>query len=276
MTVFLNFLLGFLDLALAPLHFYEWMQLATLPERMNAFLLYGKSASFFFTVLALMLILLGCGLYRQAFLRGMVAVLEGFNSKIGKLTAWLAFILMMQQVLILVTGQIFHGNALTLAPFGFNLTTQDLGWLSGQLTFYNALIIALASGYTFIEGGHVRVNLIYGAVRPRVQKYLDIIGTLIFLFPSTLLLWWFSWPVAANSAFDQDSMTIWSDDAIWRGFKWEGSGTSEFSWVWSFKALILVFAALMFLVAFTFLLRNILDLLDMRDAETPDAKMESA
>jgi TRAP-type mannitol/chloroaromatic compound transport system permease small subunit len=115
----------------------------------------------------------------------------------------------------------------------------------------------VASAYTFIEGGHVRVDLIYSQLSDRGKKISDIFGTLFFLFPSSILLWWFSWPLATNSMFQQRPINIWSTKASWRGFKWEASGTAEFSWVWTFKFLILVFAGLMFIQAFTFLLRNL-------------------
>jgi hypothetical protein len=63
-------------------------------------------------------------------------------------------------------------------------------------------------------------------------------------------------------------MNIWSSSAKWRDFKWESSGTAEFSWVWAFKFMILIFAALMFIVAISFLLRNILALLE-KDEDIP-------
>ena len=62
---------------------------------------------------------------------------------------------------------------------------------------------------------------------------------------------------------DAGGLTPWL-----RGMRFESSGTAEFTWVWVFKALIVVFAGLMFIVAVSFLLRNILALLE-RDEEVP-------
>ena len=55
-------------------------------------------------------------------------------------------------------------------------------------------------------------------------------------------------------------MNIFSTKASWRNFKWESSGTAEFTCVWAFKLLIVVFAGLLVLQAFAFLLRNVLAL----------------
>jgi len=176
---------------------------------------------------------------------------------------------MIQQVLIIVMGQVFRGNELLISPFGLQLSNAELQWLSGQLKFYNALLIAFASAYTFIEGGHVRVDLVYGNLGKRARHVLDLLGSLFFMLPTTILLWWFAWPTATNSTFKQRPMNIFSEKASWRGFKFESSGTAEFTWVWAFKVIIIFFAALLFLQAVAFLLRNIWAL------TSPDEEVES-
>ncbi len=262
------FLMGFVNLVIFPWNFFKWLSLETLKEKMSAFVLAGQSHEFFFMLVALIIILIAVGIYRRSFLRATVYGLEMFNGKLGQWAAWFAILMMLQQVMIIGIGQIFRGNEVIFAPLGMVLFDEELQWLSGQLKFYNAILIAVASAYTFIEGGHVRVDLIYSALKRRTQLWLDLIGTLVFFIPSSVLLWWFAWPIAMNSMFKQKPMNIWSSSAKWRDFKWESSGTAEFSWVWAFKAMILVFAGLMFIVAISFLLRNILALLE-KDEEIP-------
>lgn len=261
-TLIVNFFMGFVNLIISPLHLYNLLQLETLKEKMSALVYAGQSQSFFFMVLALILLLIAFGIYRRNFLRQTIYRLELFNGRIGQFAAWFAILMMIQQVLIIAVGQIFRGNELIFAPFGMVLIDEELQWLSGQLKFYNAILIAFASAYTFIEGGHVRVDLIYSATKRRTQIWLDFFGTLVMFIPTTVMLWWFSWPLMTNSMFSQRPMNVWSSGSRWRDFKWESSGTAEFSWVWSFKLLIVVFAGLMFIVAVSFLLRNILALLE--------------
>lgn len=253
---------GFIDLVMLPYTIYQWWQLETLKEKMSSLTLAGQSAEFLYMMLALVFLLVLLGLISRRFLRATVLGLESFNRTIGHYASWFVLLLMFQQVLIIVMGQVFRGNELLFSPFGMPLSDAELQWLSGQLKFYNAILIAFASAYTFIEGGHVRVDLIYGNLNYKAQRFMDFLGSLFFMLPTAILIWWFAWPIATNSAFKQRPLNIFSDKASWRGFKWESSGTAEFTWVWAFKAIILVFAALLFVQAVAFLLRNLWGLLE--------------
>ena len=267
-NLLLNIMMGFVNLLIMPWHIYQWLNLDTIKLKMNAVTLMGMSHQFFFVVFAFVLILVLFGLYSRTFLRSLVVNLEGFNSKIGRVASWFALIMVIQQVMIIVVGQVFRGNGLTFSPLGLTLVDEQLQWLSGQLKFYNAILIVFASAYTFIEGGHVRVDLIYSAVKKRTKQWIDLFGTLLMFMPSTILLWWFSWPIATNSMFKQRPINIFSEKTSWRGYKFESSGTAEFSWVWAFKLFVVIFAGLMFICAVAFLLRNILALLE-KDKDIP-------
>lgn len=255
--IILAYFQGFLDLLMSPWHLYQWIQLDTLKLKMNALTLTGFSSRLLCVVLALMTIILVLGLFRHSFLVKTESALRRTIGKVGQIACWFVLLMMFQQVLIIIVGQVFRGNEILFSPFGLPLFNEELQWLSGQLKFYNAVLIAFASAYTFIEGGHVRVDLIYGGLSYYAQKWVDLIGTVVFLFPTSIVLWWFAWPLATNSMFAQRPMNVWSEAARWRKFKWESSGTAEFTWVWAFKLLILVFAFLMLIQAFSFLLRNI-------------------
>ena len=275
-SFFYHFLMGFVNLVLLPWHIYQWLTLETLKLKMNALLLAGASVELFFMLIAVICILVGGGIYNRNFLRRTTLLLEQFNGRAGQLAAWFALLMMIQQVLIIVMGQVFRGNEIHFAPLGLSLFDEELQWLSGQLKFYNAVLIAVASAYTFIEGGHVRVDLVYASVSRIRKRWIDLFGTVFFLFPSAVLLWWFSWPIAMNSIFAQRPMNLWSTKASWRNVRLETSGTAEFSWVWSFKCLILVFAALLIVVAISFLLRNLLAILEPKEQIEPHYSFEQS
>ena len=248
---------GLLDLALLPWHIWQWFGMDSFKERMSALTLAGQSAEFLYMMLGLVLLLVVVSLFSRRFLTTTVLALEAFNRSIGQFASWFVLLLMFQQVMIIVMGQVFRGNELLFSPLGMPLFDAELQWFSGQLKFYNAVLISFASAYTFIEGGHVRVDLVYGNLSYRAKRIVDFLGAVFFMLPATILLWWFAWPIATNSLFKQRPLNIFSDKASWRDFKFESSGTSEFSWVWAFKVLILVFAALLFIQAVAFLLRNL-------------------
>ncbi len=267
-NLLLNIAMGFVNLAIMPWHLVKWIMLPTLKAKMNVILLMAMSKELFFVLLALVLTIIIIGIFRRSFLRSTVLGLESFNGRIGRMAAWFSIIMMIQQVMIIVMGQVFRGNDLVFAPLGIELINEELQWLSGQLKFYNAILISIASAYTFIEGGHVRVDLFYATAKRRTQHWIDLIGTLVLFLPSTILLWWFSWPIMVNSVFRARPMNIYSSKASFRSFKFEDSGTAEFTWVWAFKVLVVIFAGLMFICAVSFLLRNILALLE-KDEEVP-------
>lgn len=253
---------GFVDLLMLPWTAWQWYHMDVLKEKMIALTMAGKSPEFLYMMLSLVLLLLLLGLLSRRFLRATVLSLEAFNRRIGQVAAWFVLLLMLQQVLIIVMGQVFRGNELLFSPFGMPLSNAELQWMSGQLKFYNAILITFASAYTFIEGGHVRVDLVYGNLGYRARHLIDFLGSLFFMLPATILLWWFAWPLATNSVFAQRPMNIFSSKASWRGVRLETSGTAEFTWVWAFKVLILFFAALLFIQAIAFMLRNLWALLE--------------
>ncbi len=252
---------GLLDLVMLPWTIWQWAGIEVVKERMVALTLAGKSVEFLYMMLSVVLLLILFGLINRRFLKTTVLSLEAFNRKIGQVASWFVLLLMLQQVMIIVMGQVFKGNELLFSPFGMALSNAELQWLSGQLKFYNAILISFASAFTFIEGGHVRVDLVYGNLGYRAKRFIDLLGSIVFMLPATILLWWFAWPLAMNSIFAQRPMNIFSTKASWRGVKLETSGTAEFTWIWAFKVLILVFAALLFIQAVAFMLRNIWALL---------------
>lgn len=266
LTVLTGLANGLVDLLMLPWTIWQWFHMDVLKERMVALTLAGKSPELLYMVLSAVLLLLLLGLISRRFLKGTVLVLEAFNRRTGQLASWFVLLLMLQQVLIIIMGQVFRGNELVFSPFGMNLSSAELQWLSGQLKLYNAVLITFASAYTFIEGGHVRVDLVYGSLGYRARRAIDFLGSIVFMLPAAILMWWFAWPLAMNSIFSQRPMNIFSDKASWRGVRLETSGTAEFTWVWTFKVLIVVFAALLFLQAVAFMLRNLWALLS-RDGE---------
>ena len=45
----------------------------------------------------------------------------------------------------------------------------------------------------------MRIDVITGRLSPRAQAWIDIFGTLFFLFPMAILIMWLSWPVFVDA-----------------------------------------------------------------------------
>lgn len=107
-------------------------------------------------------------------------LIDRLNERIGHAFYWL----------VLVTVLISAANAVVRKVFNYSSN----GLLEIQWYFFSAIFLFLA-GYTLLRNEHVRIDVISGRLSKRTQTWIDILGTLFFLFPMAILLMWLSWPV---------------------------------------------------------------------------------
>ena len=62
-----------------------------------------------------------------------------------------------------------------------------------------SLVFLLGAAYTLRHNAHVRVDVLYGKLSPKGRAWIDVLGTLLFLFPFCVLMLWVSWSFVANS-----------------------------------------------------------------------------
>ena len=108
--------------------------------------------------------------------------LEGFANVIGRTAAWAGLLMVLQQVMVVFLQSIFRAADISIAPFGVDLT-QTVGWWSDSLKLYNAMIVCLCCAWTFVQGGHVRVDLVYAGVRFSTKRLIDMFGAVAFVQP---------------------------------------------------------------------------------------------
>lgn len=229
---------------------------------------YGGSTEFFFVVLDICLVILAIGLFRRRFLWAVVRGSEWFHNTIGRVFAWAGLILVIQQLLIIFLQRIFRQSDIPLGPFGI-LLRFDISWYSEGLKLYNAMLVALCCTYTFVQGGHVRVDLIYAGLSHRAKRMMDMIGSLIFVLPLATVTWLFAWyfmwrhlvtpPVAAADSLEsilrKARIMKWSVETI-------GFSPNGFNGYFLFKVLMVTLAGLLFLQGVAFFYRNLLEYLE--------------
>ena len=110
--------------------------------------------------------------------------LERINVTIGRVSAWLAVVMVIMTFVIVVLRYAF-----------------DLGWIWLQETvvWMHAAVFMLTAAYTLAREGHVRVDVFYRNFGPRRQALVDAIGVVIFLIPFCGFLLWSSWDYVAVS-----------------------------------------------------------------------------
>ena len=262
---------AFWSLAWALTHPGAWLDWSE-PAAVMRFAHYGGSAEFFFFILNVFLIVTVIGVFSHRFLWGVVRGLEGFANAVGRTFAWAGLLLVFQQILIVVLQRIFQVSTITISPFGIEFT-QDLSWYAESLKFYNALVVALCVSWTFVQGGHVRVDLIYAGVSWRAKRVLDMIGCLIFMMPLATVVWFYGWFFLWRSLITpkisaSDSFELMLNKA--RAFRWSvetvGFSPSGFNAYFLFKVLLVAFAALVFVQAMAFFWRCWLELAEGEEA----------
>ncbi|RGP37046.1 TRAP transporter small permease subunit [Pseudotabrizicola alkalilacus] len=251
-------------------------------EALARFIYYGASVEFFFVVLTAFLVLTGVGMARRSVMWGMVRGLEGFANGIGRFVAWFGLLMVLQQIVIIFLQRIFRVATLEFgpfAPFGYPLLPgpsflRDLSWWSEELKLYNAMIVCLCITYTFVQGGHVRVDLLYANVRFRTRRVIDMAGCLLFMMPAAVLTWLYSWYFMWRSLVTPKvsaSDKLESLLAKARIFKWNvetiAFSPNGFDAYFLFKLLMIAFCALVFIHAWAFFWRSYLEFVEGPAAE---------
>lgn len=234
-------------------------------ESLGRFIYYGASKEFFFVVLTTFICLTIAGLIWRQMMWGMVRALEGMANGIGRFTAWFGLIMVLQQIVIVFLQRIFSTSTISFGPLGYGFT-RDLSWWSEELKLYNALIVCLCATYTFVQGGHVRVDLVYSAVSFRAKRMIDMVGSLVLMMPAAILTWLFAWFFMWRHLVTPKVSASESIEGIMRKakiMKWNVETISfspnGFDAYFLFKVLIVAFCALVFLHAIAFFYRSFLE-----------------
>jgi TRAP-type mannitol/chloroaromatic compound transport system permease small subunit len=110
--------------------------------------------------------------------------IDRLNLAIGQVVSWL----------VLAAVLISAGNALVRYIF----STSSNAWLEIQWYLFSAVFL-LCAGYTLLRNEHVRIDVLAGKLSPRAQAWIDLVGSLLFLLPMALIIFWLSWPPVIDS-----------------------------------------------------------------------------
>ena len=236
------------------------------------FVYYGGSVEFFFAILLIVLVLFLIGVLRPSFMWGQIRVLEGFANTVGRFFAWAGLLMVLQQVLIVVMQRIFTRPDIVLS-FGVPLSF-DISWYAEELKLYNALVVSLCATYTFVQGGHVRVDLFYAGAKFRTKKIVDMFGSVVFMLPMAVIIWMYGWyflwrhlivpKPSASDALDRllakSRVLKWNVETI-------GFSPNGFTGYFIFKILLVAFAGMIFIHAVAFFMRSFQELREGQSSE---------
>lgn len=233
-------------------------------QSLMRFIYYGGSVEFFFVVFTFFLMIFAFGVWKNQFLWGVVRGLEGFANVVGRFAAWAGLLMVLQQVIIVFIQRIFTRPDISI---GFGIPLQfDISWFAEELKLYNAMVVCLCLTYTFVQGGHVRVDLVYAAVSHRAKRVIDMFGSLFFMVPVAVLIWLYTWffmwrhlvtpKVSASDKIDlllrKSRVLKWNVETI-------GFSPNGFTAYFLFKVLMTIMVAMIFIHAWAFFYRSYLE-----------------
>lgn len=243
-------------------------------EAMMRFIYYGASVEFFFVCLLGLLIVTGIGFWRRSFMWACVRGLEWFSNGMGRLFAWAGLIMVLQQIIIVFMQRIFTRPDISI---GFGIPLQfDISWFAEELKLFNALVVCLCVGYTFVQGGHVRVDLFYAGAKFRTKKIVDMFGAIFFMVPFAVVTWLYGWffmwrhLVTPNpSASDRLELLLRKSRLLKWNVETIGFSPNGFNGYFLFKLLLCMFCIMVILQAISIFYRS---WCEMMEGETSEGK----
>lgn len=255
---------GFYHIGYAVLHPAQWLDWSD-KQALVRFVYYGGSAELLFSVIAILITITTVGMFRRRILWAVVQGLEGFGNVVGRLFAWAGLVMVLQQIVIIFLQRIFRVPDISIGPFGY-IFTKDLSWYAEELKLYNAMVVCLCCAYTFIQGGHVRVDLFYAGMSHRAKRVIDMLGAAFFILPVSSLIWLYGWfflwrhlvtpKIAATDKLEllerKSRLLKWNVETI-------GFSPNGFDAYFLFKILLVGFAGMMFIQGVAFFYRSFLE-----------------
>ena len=105
--------------------------------------------------------------------------IDAVNRKVGAGVSWL----------ILAMTLVSAANAVSRKAFSISSNAfLEIQW------YLFAAVFLLAAGYTLLNNEHVRVDIVNTRFAARTRLWIELFGTVFFLFPLTLLVLWYGWP----------------------------------------------------------------------------------
>jgi len=110
--------------------------------------------------------------------------IDALNTLVGKAVTWL----------VLAAVVISAGNAIVRKTLDYSSNA----WLEIQWYLFSAIFL-LCAGFTLLRNEHIRIDVVAGNFSRRTQTWIDIIGTVFFLFPMVALVLFEAWPWAMRA-----------------------------------------------------------------------------
>jgi len=103
----------------------------------------------------------------------LAAAIDRLNDVIGRSISWLSTLLVVVVCFDVFTRYFMRSSSVAV---------QEMEW------HIFAVLFLVGAAYTLKEDAHVRVDVFYSRMTPRQKAFIDLIGSLVFLIPFSLLV----------------------------------------------------------------------------------------
>ena len=118
------------------------------------------------------------------FINGYIKFIDKLNTKLGVITSWLTFILVLVTCYDVFTRYILNESSIAL---------QELEW------HLFAVIFLMAAAYTLLKDEHVRVDVFYSRFSEEKKAWINFLGAIFLLIPFCILAIYTSKDFVINS-----------------------------------------------------------------------------
>lgn len=125
------------------------------------------------TGLILIGLLIAAAAGRWSVLESLACGIGYVNQRLGEAVAWLTLATVLLCFLVAIMRYAFSSGFV---------------WMQELYVWFHALAFMLGAGYALLHDKHVRIDLFYQRMTPRQQAWVNLLGSLCFLFPWLLLL----------------------------------------------------------------------------------------
>lgn len=171
--------------------------------------------------------------------------LDAIVAGIGRIAAWASVALMIVIVFDVITRRFFVLGSTKLQEFEWHLHT---------------ILFALCLGWAYLSDAHVRIDLVREKLSPRAQRWIEVIGILLFLVPYSLLIIYYGYDFVLRSFLQGET----SASATGLGYRW------------LIKSMIPVGFVLLLVAGFVVLVRKLVALFGPRELSEHVAEIERA
>lgn len=122
-------------------------------------------------------------------LLGMARLIDRLNRRIGIVLRWLTVLMILMGAYNAVARYLTRWVGVTLSSNALN----EAQW------YLFSLVFLLGAAYALEVDAHVRVDVLYGRLSSRARGWIDLLGSLLFLLPFSVVMLWVSFPTVRNS-----------------------------------------------------------------------------